>query len=564
LQPAITLSADELANRAVARSQAGDKAGAWQDFQAAIDLLPDHPKLLTMAAEVAVEVSGDAEAEALLRRAIAAAPSDVMVRWKLVDFLVARDRDQELEADLEWICGQIPDNAGINRLLGQVKVALVKYDEAIEAFERELEINPHDTGALMAMAKAKMLSYEHFDQADAAFDRAFRMADNLHNCLAEIADLYVSIRRFERVIEFCEAVDLNEMDDLLQPLTRLSYGVALLESGRHAEASENFRAAMRACDRLMETAEPVQQISLGGIKTRILHAAGDHDSARQMLERLSDLLPPEEYYYKDGEYLPDTPSRIRYLENIVGGRDVAVLLQGPSLNDVRPYAGQLAALDVCFASVNKFHTVEEQILLPQRRRLDVVLSANPHDFRLLPDHFTDFLDRDDENLLITSEYAMHRLPPHLLPSDDFVGRYDRKLIYFNSGKPYIATPIDPLHFVMPGNSLSVLLPMLVLGRPRRIFLFGADGGGQEDQTGPAYFTATGGPAEQKQRNREEGLRRFRNEAWVCDRNTDIAMQAMSTLHYVPVPPIFNCCPGSSHKAFEKITVEQGLSMLSDG
>ena len=188
--------------------------------------------------------------------------------------------------------------------------------------------------------------------------------------------------------------------------------------------------------------------------------------------------------------------------------------------------------------MNKFEPVEERLLAPVGRRLDLLFTGNPAELSGRWAAYEAYLSREAGGMLITSDYAVSGLPRRICPPDDFIRRFDARLLYFHSDRPVPALPIDPLH-VMPGNSLSVLLPLLVAGAPRRIFLFGADGGAPAGGEA-AYFAITGGVAEASARTVAEVHRRLANEAWDCDQNVELSMTAIAALHRVALPEVFNC------------------------
>ena len=68
-------------------------------------------------------------------------------------------------------------------------------------------------------------------------------------------------------------------------------------------------------------------------------------------------------------------------------------------------------------------------------------------------------------------------------------------------------------------------------------------------------------AEADQKRSAELHRRMANEAWECDINSELSMIAVSALHEVAIPPIFNCCPHSNYQLFPKLDLEAGLTLL---
>jgi hypothetical protein len=85
----------------------------------------------------------------------------------------------------------------------------------------------------------------------------------------------------------------------------------------------------------------------------------------------------------------------------------------------------------------------------------------------------EFLARASPNLVVANRYALSGLSEFGVSEREFVARHDKRLLLVHSdGSPL---PSTPLHFEN-GPSVSLLIPLLLFARPRRVFLFGADGG----------------------------------------------------------------------------------------
>ncbi|MDP6705407.1 MAG: tetratricopeptide repeat protein [Alphaproteobacteria bacterium] len=547
---------------AEAHEQAGDFAAAWDCYQQALNETPEDSELWRRAGALAQQAADPVQAEKCLRRAVALAPDDLRARIDLVGFLVDSNNGvaEEVGEDLEILCRQLPGVPRLNKLLGQINNGLLRYEMAAEAFERELEITPESAECHLLLAQALSKSYQRFEEADSAFDQAFALATDKRIVALEIARHFLQERRFDRVHHYCREVEGLLFDDTNGALLQHIHGLALKELGAVIEAEQAWAHALAATDRLLVQQNVMAQLWGAGLKARILQGGGDVAAARHLYGELGGLIDASDYQYAEGIYLPDTPSRLRRLKEIVAGRDIVVLLQGPSLAELEGNLERLARLDACFASVNKFQAVEERLLFPIGRRLDLLLTGNPLDLGGRWSAYEAFLERADANMLITSQYAATGLPREHCTEPEFARRFDESLIYFSSEGPVPPLPVNPLHFV-PANSLSILLPMLVLAEPRRIFLFGADGGANPKAPDSPYFAKVDSPAEGELRKVREMHRRMRNEAWECDINAELSIIAAAALHGVPEPAIYTCCPDSAYRLFPRITGEEGLARL---
>ena len=75
-------------------------------------------------------------------------------------------------------------------------------------------------------------------------------------------------------------------------------------------------------------------------------------------------------------YLPRTPQRLRRLAEIVGSRDIFVLLQGPSLATFAARLHEFAGFEFAIATLNSFPPIEQE-LRRINRYADILLFNQP-------------------------------------------------------------------------------------------------------------------------------------------------------------------------------------------
>jgi hypothetical protein len=121
---------------------------------------------------------------------------------------------------------------------------------------------------------------------------------------------------------------------------------------------------------------------------------------------------------------------------------------------------------------------------------------------------------------------------------------------------------------------------LLFARPRRIFLFGADGGSNPSFSKRPYFyydDYDAGVAPQEFLNRpgmisfqglprklDEYNRRQHINVINGDRVIDFAFRSLEANFGIQVPPIFNVCPHGTHRIFPRIDIDHALAKLADG
>ncbi len=151
------------------------------------------------------------------------------------------------------------------------------------------------------------------------------------------------------------------------------------------------------------------------------------------------------------------------LTDVVGGRTVALLLNGGSLGTLEKRIKDFTQFDLCFMGINRFRGIEQSILAQIDREFDVIFCMSEQD---IPRRIRDlklFLARDTDNLLMTTLCAM-----------TWLGEGDRNLVLDNhSDKLYLmprllCRPAYPI-------SLEVIVEELIKAGVKQLILFGADG-----------------------------------------------------------------------------------------
>jgi len=518
------------------------------------------------------------EAEHLLRRAVAADPNLSAPRLALAALLLERLRYVEALGVAAEGVRCFPSSLELRLVLARIQFQLRRHADAAKTIEALLAVAPEHAWAWYELGKIARNSYERLGLADTAFRRAARLAEKDAGLLAAVA------QHFVYDLNFATAAECYERLLQVQPAMRTNFlvcrqhAICLNACGRTAEAADMIAAGLESCRALtVASNDDVWQV-LKREESLLLWEARrfqEADAALRSIREASAGTPP---CYDRSEYLPDTQGRLQRLSEIVGSRDVLVMAQGPSFAQFAERMQEFADFDFAIATLNSFPPIEHELSKGLGRTADLLLLTHPGSIQSWHGEFEAFVDRPSQNLVATTRYALSALQEFGINEDEFVARHDdRFLLVVADGGPPL--PTRPSHFES-GSTLSLLIPLLLFARPRRIFLFGADGGGNPDHCKRPYFfyddydsvapphpflrrrdmVSFAGQPEQLR----EAHRRFYINAVNADRIMAAALRTLDIVFGISAPPIFNVCPHSSHELFPRIDIDTALQELAAG
>jgi tetratricopeptide (TPR) repeat protein len=446
---------------------------------------------------------------------------------------------------------------------------LLRLDDSIAAYEKAIELDPNSAEIWLELAASLSASYTRFDECGAALQRASEIGWDDFDLVNAVARRHLLDGQYEEAERhFRRAAGLSERQSI-SPSFHYDRARALGALGRGADAHSELELALEMGMRVFETDLTLMELEkvagmlvfeLAAFCVPILLALGRRDEAIKTAQRVADQGQPSTYSFPESIYLAEPLKRIEYFESVIAGRDVVILAHGPSIRSLEERIGELAGQDICYASLNQFPQVEERILSKIGEHLDLVMVGNPQSFEDHEEKIHEFLSRDEDNIFAGSHYATTFIQIDRFSDKAFKETFDSKLIYFDCQHYYPPTLIRPLHFAA-GNTLSVLIPFLLLGKPRRIFFFGADGGGDPASNDGAYFFSESPDGETDRKRVAETFRRLRLDARDFDQNIEAAMILVSAMYRVPIPEIFNVCLDSAHQTFPMISCDDALEML---
>jgi tetratricopeptide (TPR) repeat protein len=185
----------------------------------------------------------DAEAEQLLRRALAAQPS-ASAHFQLADFLQERGRLDEARIHYLQGLALAPYHAGARNNLGNLYARQQNWPAAREQFERALKLNPKAVGVHQNLGNLLAIRGQ-IPQAQAEFEAALKYQPNYAKAHFGLAGVFAAQKQDTNVVRHLrEAVRLDP--EWLAPLNNLAWLLATHKDPRLRDGPEAVRLAQRA------------------------------------------------------------------------------------------------------------------------------------------------------------------------------------------------------------------------------------------------------------------------------------------------------------------------------
>ena len=225
-------------DEAIALINAGDLVTAEGRCRATLDVYPRDVNMLALLGALLIKLGRAADAEALLRQAIAEAPTFAKPHEDLGHLLVQQNRAAEALPFLERATHLDAKLENAWFTLGKARVMLGRGAEADEAFEKCFALSPERR--LMALA-AEHQKAQRFEQAEPLYRRVLR--HNPHN---------VDAMRLLALLCLKAGRD-GEAESLLRKAVGLApdFLAALLDLGRLRKEQDRYAEALECFDRAL-------------------------------------------------------------------------------------------------------------------------------------------------------------------------------------------------------------------------------------------------------------------------------------------------------------------------
>ena len=351
---------------------------------------------------------------------------------------------------------------------------------------------------------------------------------------------------------------LNDIVPGVSPnLARL--GLAYLHAGDTAAAMEELRRAVEVGGGIAAAAASTVELR----RAVYLDLLGRHDEAVRLIESVNGGGLTSRH--SSSRYPRDLQKQASALERLVMGRDIVILGSGPSLEKLPASLeslGQKACESLCFFGFNNVPVAESMLREVIGRQVDVACMTSAAVTELHHEWLQDFLGRSaSRNLFLTLVDAL----PKGRATAEMITAHPEKLFYFAASGDHLPNPEDPLH-IPPINTLMCVLPLAVLGRPRRIFLFGCDGAAPAAlESGADVYFRQGHEAYGNQTVANERYARWLvRDTFFFNAMIMTVLTSLSVLHRVPPPPVYICNPESAYRPFPRIDACDFLTLQKAG
>ena len=124
-------------------------------YRRAVELAPELAEAHAALGELLILADEDEEAARCFRRAAAVEPDAVAGRLSLAKACMLETNFSEAETQLRQALADEPQNDELMKYLGDVLARQGRFDEASEAFDRTLELNPRHVAAYFTMVEAR-------------------------------------------------------------------------------------------------------------------------------------------------------------------------------------------------------------------------------------------------------------------------------------------------------------------------------------------------------------------------------------------------------------------------
>jgi arylsulfatase A-like enzyme/Tfp pilus assembly protein PilF len=189
-----------------------------------------------------------------------------------------REDAETAEKTLLAVLETDPDVLDAHQMLGHLATTQNRFEDALDYFQRALELDPAHKNSLMGMA-ASYRALGHREEALVGFRRALEVAGPDTRASIAIADIEINLGRFDEAADaLSDAAETTEVPALIHN----KLGEVRAEQGRSDEAMTLFAKAIAEGD---DFAVPYFNIA-------VLHEErGDAESAVANYERAIDLAP---------------------------------------------------------------------------------------------------------------------------------------------------------------------------------------------------------------------------------------------------------------------------------
>jgi predicted O-linked N-acetylglucosamine transferase (SPINDLY family) len=264
-------------------------------------------------------------AERLFKEIIKAGPKNFEAHYYLANILQDLGRDEEAVQSYQRAMEINPDFPGTYYNMGSILMEKGDNDEALSCFEKALELDPacadiYNSIGVIYQSKGKL------DDAIAYYQRALDADPKSAMAYYNLGNVLFRMESFD------EAITCYQKALQLDPNYAKAYcnlGLTLQEKGEFDEAIERYQTALRLNPKLSDAPN-----NLG----RVFQAKGRLDSAEVYYRRAIELRPDDPVPYHNLIFLMLYDSRYDAGAIFLEHKEFARRFEGPLLSGIGPYA----------------------------------------------------------------------------------------------------------------------------------------------------------------------------------------------------------------------------------
>ena len=456
---------------------------------------------------------------------------------------------------------QRPDDPAAWIALSQACQALADQENTLAAARRAVELAPDGASPIRQLASSLFQTGPGLAEAQGLFERLLALVPGDPVALHYLHYYAMFDRDYHRAIDLSERLDHDHPGD---PGTSARIARAYKLMGNPVAASEHFARAAARCE---NPHHPFPYGPLAALKPVFIALAGDVAGSERLSRKLCQEFGLGLADLSNPRYPDDCAEAIVRLQARVAGRDLFVFGFGPSAAEVTARREDVASLDFASMTLSNFPIIEDSILRPIGKRMDLVCVSHLTVLKNQAPAIREWFFAVPNATLIVPvflrEYAaMTGGPDFLLDQSDHLFWYD----CFHELLP--PSPVDPLHFPAI-NTLISTLGVAMLALPRRIFLFGFDGqikGNDSQRPESLYFNEHHEQYHTPWRKDLEA-RRF-TQLWLWwdslrfNEFAPVVLRHVALLFDLPLPPIYNVCVDSALDTFPRITFDRFCDIVA--
>lgn len=434
-------------------------------------------------------------------------------------------------------------------------------DGALEPAFQAMALAPNDPEILCKGASILCRRGRGLQMAEEIYARVLAIDPNYPLALNQLALLSTAHGKYSEAVEYSER--LIALPEHRRPLTLLLASRALRLNGNLEESKVYLREIVDSIDTRNHSTAVRDPACL---KPVAAYLGGWEDEAEQAMRDIC-CVDGEGVYFRNPDLYPvSIAEQLTQLRKVTEGRDVCIFGGGPSIKSIAEQAPLLARDGLVHLVINNFAIIASDILAPVGARMSIACFSHPQVLIKNAVQLKALLEQPYPTMAMLSSFATGKSAGR--PEVEFLGDHEEQIFGFRTDNQLPPTPRYPLRF--PDiNTFLLALCAVVLGKPRRVFLFGFDQRVEDDDPSKdsgLYYKEL--DERYHAQDRSDPILRQHVRDWVrwdaiqVNEVSVVTLRMLSLMFNIELPMIFNVCPDSALEGFPKIDVNKFAEIVA--